>query len=149
MIPVHKGCDISAAGLAAATHFMTKDFSQFQQVASGDIYNANEKIVYKFISNNLCFYFDTCQSVFLNSANMFVLDRSFPVDHSQLVWLMNTDLMNWLFKNLFATHKVLRSDLELLPVFHEYLSGNAKYSEAGLQHYLGIEQVNGSYKLAK
>jgi site-specific DNA-methyltransferase (adenine-specific) len=35
----------------------------------------------------------------------------------QLAEIMNSDLTNWLFKQLFHTHKVLRGDLEVLPIF--------------------------------
>lgn len=146
-IPVHRGTDISDTGLAAATHFVTKDFKQLQQVASSDIYNAKEKIVYRFISSNLCFYCDTQQSVFLNSANMFVLEPTFALNHRQLTWLLNSKLMNWLFQNLFNTHKVLRSDLESLPIFYEYFSNNDEYTEEGLHNYLGIEYLEGNYRL--
>lgn len=149
LIAVHKGADISASGLAKATNFISRDFSKFQQVAPAEIYNADEKIVYKFISSNLCFYRDTHKSIFLNSANMFVLHPSFALNHTQLVWLMNTDLMNWLFKHLFSTHKVLRTDLETLPIFHEYLRQNKNYTEDGLLCYLGIEKAEGTYRLTK
>jgi site-specific DNA-methyltransferase (adenine-specific) len=48
---------------------------------------------------------------------MLVLNEDFPLTSKQLAQIMNSPLTNWLFKQLFNTHKVLKSDLELLPVF--------------------------------
>ena len=47
---------------------------------------------------------------------MLVLDEDFPLAAKQLAETMNSRLTNWLFKQLFNTHKVLRSDLEILPL---------------------------------
>jgi site-specific DNA-methyltransferase (adenine-specific) len=81
------------------------------------MFQATEKLVYRFISSELVFYCDTHQRYILNSANMLVLNEDFPLTSKQLAQLMNSPLTNWLFKRLFNTHKVLKSDLELLPIF--------------------------------
>ena len=81
------------------------------------MYHAPEKLIYRFISSDLVFYCDTHQRYILNSANMLVLDEDFPLTAKQLAEIMNSQLTNWLFKQLFHTHKVLRGDLELLPIF--------------------------------
>ena len=75
------------------------------------------KLIYRFISKDLVFFCDTRQRYILNSANMLILDDDFPLGAKQLAEIMNSDLTNWLFKQLFHTHKVLRGDLEVLPIF--------------------------------
>lgn len=116
-IPVYRGKDILPGRLTAASLFINPDdFPRYQQMASLELLCAPEKLVYRFISSRLVFYCDTHQCYFLNSANMIVLDEDFPMSAHQLVEVMNSELTNWLFKQLFNTHKVLKSDLELLPI---------------------------------
>ena len=115
--PVYRGKDILPGKLKAASLFVNpEDFPRYQQMASMELLCAPVKLVYRFISSSLVFYCDTHQRYILNSANMLVLDADFPLDAKQLAEIMNSRLSNWLFKQLFNTHKVLRSDLEMLPV---------------------------------
>ena len=115
--PVYRGKDILPGHLKAASLFLNPDdFPRYQQMASMDLLCAPVKLVYRFISSSLVFYCDTHQRFILNSANMLVLDDDFPLSAKQLAETMNSRLINWLFKQLFNTHKVLRSDLEMLPV---------------------------------
>lgn len=115
--PVYRGKDILPGHLKAASWFINPDdFPRYQQMASMDLLCAPVKLVYRFISSRLVFYCDTRQRFILNSANMLVLDKDFPLSASKLAEVMNSALTNWLFKQLFNTHKVLRSDLEMLPI---------------------------------
>lgn len=114
---VYRGKDILPGQLETASLFLNPaDFPRYQQMASLQMLNAPVKLIYRFISSTLVFYCDTKQRYILNSANMLVLDDDFPLSASELADIMNSPLTNWLFKQLFNTHKVLRSDLELLPI---------------------------------
>ena len=116
--PVYRGQDILPGRLKAACLYINPDdFSRCQQFPPMWMFQATEKLVYRFISSELVFYCDTHQRYILNSANMLVLNEGFPLTSKQLVQIMNSPLTNWLFKQLFNTHKVLKSDLELLPIF--------------------------------
>ena len=115
--PVYRGKDIVPGRLKAAYYYINpNDFPRYQQLAPLALYHAPEKLVYRFISSDLVFYCDTRQRYILNSANMLVLDDDFPLTAKQLAQVMNSPLTNWLFKQLFHTHKVLRGDLECLPL---------------------------------
>lgn len=115
--PVYRGQDILRDRLKAAQLYINPDdFPRFQQLSPIWMFQAPEKLVYRFISNELVFYCDTHQRYILNSANMLVLDEDFPLTSKQVAEIMNSPLTNWLFKQLFNTHKVLKSDLELLPM---------------------------------
>lgn len=114
---VYRGMDIFPGRLKAASVFLDpEDFPRYQQMASLRLLHAPVKLIYRFISNKLVFYCDTQQRYILNSANMLVLDNDFPLSSEELAEIMNSPLTNWLFKQLFHTHKVLRSDLEMLPI---------------------------------
>lgn len=116
--PVYRGQDILPGRLKAANLYINPDdFPRCQQLPPMWMFQATEKLVYRFISSELVFYCDTHQRYILNSANMLVLNEDFPLTSKQLAQIMNSPLTNWLFKQLFNTHKVLKSDLELLPVF--------------------------------
>jgi site-specific DNA-methyltransferase (adenine-specific) len=115
---VYRGQDILPGKLKAASLFLNpKEFPRYQQMASMEMLHAPVKLIYRFISKDLVFFCDTRQRYILNSANMLILDDDFPLGAKQLAEIMNSDLTNWLFKQLFHTHKVLRGDLEVLPIF--------------------------------
>lgn len=117
LVPVYRGKEILPGRLKAAQFYINpEDFPRYQQMAPLSLFQAPEKLVYRFISNKLVFYCDTQQRFILNSANMLVLEEGFPVDAKTMAKLLNSPLSNWLFQQLFHTHKVLRGDLEMLPV---------------------------------
>jgi len=146
-IPVYRGSDISKEGLKKATCFIDKNLKKYQQTAPEYLYQAQEKLIYKFISNQLCFYCDTKQRYVLNSANLLVLNPTFPVSGKELTKLLNSDFMTWLFRKIFTTHKVLKSDLEHLPIHFEYFEKYGNFTEQNYLEYLGIKKSKGTYVL--
>ena len=113
------------------------------------MYQAKEKLIYKFISSDLCFYNDTQQRYVINSANILIPDN-LGISNYQLAMLLNSEIINWLFKQLFSTHKILRSDLEILPLHTDYFSHYIEFSEASYLDYLHLEKTkNGSYQVKK
>ena len=117
LVAVYRGKEILPGRLKAAQYYINpEDFPRYQQMAPLSLFQAPEKLVYRFISNKLVFHCDTHQRFILNSANMLVLDEDFPVDAKTMAKLLNSPLSNWLFQQLFHTHKVLRGDLEMLPI---------------------------------
>lgn len=137
-IPVYKGSDITNAGLKPASTFISSDLSRFQQVAALDRYYAPEKLMYKFISSRLMFHHDTTQSLILNSANILIPHPSLGISCQQLAALLNSETMNWLFDALFRTHKILRRDLEQLPIHVEYFEVHDAFSEDAYLKWLGV-----------
>lgn len=123
LIPIFKGSDIISNGFKLPSCFIPSDLSLYQQVAPSFLFQADEKLIYKFISSKLCFVHDTQKRYILNSANMLIPHVSFPVKARVLCDFLNSDLMNWFFTNLFNTHKVLRGDLETLPIHAQFLTG--------------------------
>jgi site-specific DNA-methyltransferase (adenine-specific) len=147
-MPVYKGSDILADRLKAPTVYIPNDLSLYQQVAPKLLYEAKVKIIYKFISSNLGFFCDTAQRYILNSANMLILKKDFPITSEQFCALFNSEFMNWLFQSLFNTHKVLRGDLETLPIHIDYFKIHPTFDENTFLAYLNIEKVkNGTYRI--
>ncbi|MCX5920897.1 MAG: N-6 DNA methylase [Candidatus Melainabacteria bacterium] len=150
-IPVYKGADIKQQGLIALNQqFLKPQFQQFQQVAPLHLYQAPKKIVYRFISDSLRFALDDQQRFFLNSANFFILEKNLGIKDAILVHYLNSRFMNWVFKSLYRTHKVLRKDLEQLPLFLDFLTDCTVFDEQALHHYLDItEQPDGTFRLKR
>lgn len=146
-IPIYKGADITKTGLKEPTTFIANDFSNFQQVAPLEMYQAREKLIYKFISSDLCFYCDKQQKYILNSANL-LIPLNVGITAEQLTNLLNSEIINWLFRKLFSTHKVLRSDLELLPIHLDYYLTNQDFTESDYLNYLQITKTDdGTYRI--
>lgn len=149
-IPVYKGADIQAEGLIKCSSFIPSYMSLYQQVAPLRLYEAKEKLVYKFISSRLCFFCDDKQRFFLNSANMLIPDDSFPVSTKVLGELLSSDFMNWIFSRIFSTHKILRGDLESLPIHSQFLKDVTSFDEKDYLTKLSIEKCeNGTYRIKR
>jgi len=149
MIPVYKGSDITKNGLKPASNYIYDNFSLYQQVAPINLYKAREKLIYKFISSSLCFFHDKEGRFIINSANMLIINNDFPVSMSVICKLLNSDFMNWVFGKIFNTHKILRGDLELLPIHVQFLS-NDNFSESEYLNSINIEKVaNGTFRIKR
>ncbi len=150
MVAVYKGADILPNKLKEPTNFISDYFSQYQQVAPLPLYQSPSKLVYKFISSKLVFFCDTEQRFLLNSANLVIPSEILGISHQQLADLLNSDVMNWLFSSLFKTHKVLRKDLETLPIHTDYFKKYKIFSEQSYLDFLGIKkEKNGTYRIKK
>jgi site-specific DNA-methyltransferase (adenine-specific) len=149
-IPVLRGADIYKNNTLDQKLFIPNDFSLYQQVAPREFYEAKEKIIYKFISEKLCFYHDTEQKYVLNSANILIPRKSLKISPKQLCDLLNSEFINWVFSRLFLTHKILRSDLEQLPIHTQYFTKNQTFSEESYLDFLSIERAtNGTYRIKR
>jgi type I restriction-modification system DNA methylase subunit len=112
--PIFRGSDIQPFYLGKAKTFIEFTPNEFQQVAPERFFRAKEKLVYKFISKKLVFAFDNTQAITLNSAN--ILIPKIPTMSIKVVMaFLNSSVFQFLFTKKFATHKVLRGDLEKMP----------------------------------
>ena len=149
-IAAYRGAEIHKDRLDNASAYIPDDLSLYQQVAPKELFLAKEKLVYRFISSDLVFYHDTNQIFFLNSVNMLVLEDDFPINARQLCQILNSKVINWLFKSIFETHKVLRSDIESLPIHVKYFDTHSDFTDELFLNYLNItEQQDGTFRIKK
>lgn len=147
-VAAYKGLEVFKDTVLEASCYISNDFSKYQQVAPIHLYEAPEKLIYRFISSDLVFYHDTAQRYLLNSANMLVLNSSFPISTENLGALLNSKVLNWLFKHLFDTHKILKADIETLPIHFRYFENHTTFSESNYLNYLGLEEsAHGTYRI--
>ena len=108
--PILCGSDIHPFAIGRPRRFLRLGIGKFQQAAPLSFYRTPGKLVYRFISA-----LDREGILTLNSANL-LLPRLPGVTAEAIVALFNSTLFGYMFRRRFATHKVLRGDLEELPI---------------------------------
>ena len=114
MEPIYTGKEIEAYTLKQPKHYVKYKRSDYQQVANDNIYRAEEKLVYKFISKNLVFAYDDSRSLVLNSANI-LIPRIPGMSVKTVLAFLNSELFKFLYKSLFGEIKILKGNLLELP----------------------------------
>ena len=113
-LPLITGKNIDLFTIKGSMKYLYSSFDKFQQVPKNNLYEAKEKLVYKFISNKLVFAYDDTGKYTLNSANVLIPKlKDYPI--KVVMAILNSDLMNFIYQNKFKSIKVLRSSLERLP----------------------------------
>lgn len=112
--PIYMGKDIGKYSLKKASRYIKYNRADFQQCAKDEFYRAKEKLVYKFVSNRLCFTYDDKQRLFLNSANILIPEIDDMSTKTVLAFL-NSSLFNFLYVKQFNDLKILKGNLSALP----------------------------------
>ena len=112
--PIYTGKDISKYHLKKASRYIKYDRADFQQCAKDEFYRAKEKLVYKFVSSQLCFTYDDKQRLFLNSANILIPEIDGMSIKTVLAFL-NSSLFNFMYVKRFDDLKILKGNLAALP----------------------------------
>lgn len=112
--PIFTGKEIEPYTLKSPRKFIEYKRADFQQVAKDEVYRAEEKLVYKFISDKLVFAYDNTRSLFLNSANI-LIPKIPGMSIKTVLAFLNSDLYGFLYKSLFGEIKILKGNLMELP----------------------------------
>lgn len=112
--PIYTGKEIEAYTLNAPKYFVKYKRADYQQVAKDEVYRADEKLVYKFISKNLVFAYDDRKSLVLNSANI-LIPRIPGMSVKTVLAFLNSSTFKFLYKSLFGEIKILKGNLMELP----------------------------------
>ncbi|MGN1458356.1 MAG: TaqI-like C-terminal specificity domain-containing protein [Acutalibacteraceae bacterium] len=111
---IYTGKEIMPYLLKEAKKYILYDRSQLQQVAKEEYYRAEEKLVYKFISNKLTFAYDNKKRLFLNSAN--ILIPNIPgMSIKTVMAFLNSELYQFLYIKMFGEVKILKGNLMEMP----------------------------------
>ncbi len=115
MEPVFRGKDVEKYRLKKPDGFIRFAPERFQQTAPESIYRTGEKLVYRFVSRRLVFALDNTGALTLNSANVLIPKISgYPL--KAVLGVLNSSLSQFVFEKKFHSLKVLRKDLESLPL---------------------------------
>lgn len=112
---IYTGKEISDYKLLPCKNYVEYNRSNFQQVAPEEVYRANEKLVYKFISKKITFAYDNQKKLFLNSANI-LIPKLETMSIKTTMAFLNSELFQYLYIQKFGEIKILKGNLELLPL---------------------------------
>lgn len=133
--PVLRGRDIFRYSTRPPTCFIKFQPGRFQQVAPEKYYRAPEKLMYRFVSDQLIFAYDNKGILTLNSAN--VLIPSIPgLSIKSALAFLNSSVFQYIFTKRFNTRKILRGDLESMP-FPDLSPELAKAIESKVEECMG------------
>ena len=112
--PIYTGKEINKFTLNEPKYFIEPKTKSFQQIAPLQLYRANKKLVYKFISKKLIFAIDKSKSLFLNSANI-LLPNIPNMSIESVCAFLNSNVFSFLYIKMFNDVKVLKNNLLELP----------------------------------
>ncbi len=112
---VLKGADIFKYRIRQAKTYITFRPASFQQVAPARLYRAKEKLLYRFISNQLVFAYDDKQTLSLNSCNV-LIPRIPGLDMKYVLAILNSSVAQFFCMKQFDSVKVLKGHIESIPI---------------------------------
>lgn len=112
---VLKGANIYKYSTEPANCYIQFIPEKFQQVAPVEYYRAPEKLLYRFISNQLVFAYDSQQTLSLNSCNI-LIPRIPGLSVKYILAVLNSRTAQFWFRRRFHSIKVLRNHIEQLPI---------------------------------
>lgn len=110
-----KGSDICKYHINPTLNYIVFQPEKFQQVAPTEFYRAPEKLLYRFICNQLVFAYDNEQTLSLNSCNI-VIPHLEGLDMKYILAILNSRIAQFIFKKEFNSLKVLRTHIENIPI---------------------------------
>ncbi len=110
-----KGSDLYKYRFNSSDHYIVFKPDLFQQIAPTDYYRAPEKLLYRFICNQLVFAYDDQQTLSLNSCNILIPEIP-GVSMKYVLAILNSRIAQFYFKKRFNSVKVLRSYIEQIPI---------------------------------
>ena len=113
--PVLKGADIFKYSKKVGNNYIYFQPKSFQQVAPIEYYRAKEKLLYRFISDQLVFAYDDEQTLSLNSCNILV-PKIPGLNIKYVLAVLNSRVAQFVFTKKFHSIKVLRSHIEEIPI---------------------------------
>ena len=113
--PIFRGKDVEPFFLKPNTEFLVFQPEKYQQVAPEKLFRVDEKLIYRFISKDPVFAYDDRQRLTLNSANILIPTRP-DFSMKVLCAVFNSDVIRFVYRKKFNALKVLRGNLEALPL---------------------------------
>ncbi len=110
-----KGSDISKYHINPTSNYIVFKPDSFQQIAPTEMYRAPEKLLYRFICNQLVFAYDDKQTLSLNSCNI-VIPKIPGTKTKYVLAILNSRIAQFIYKREFNSVKVLRSHIESIPI---------------------------------
>lgn len=112
---VLKGSDILRYAIKDAENYIYFAPESFQQAAPEELYRADEKLLYRFISEVPVFAYDNKQMLSLNSCNI-LIPQVKGMKIKYVLAVLNSSVAAYFLNQKFNSVKLLRSHIEALPI---------------------------------
>ena len=112
---VLKGSDILRYAMKEADNYIHFAPEKFQQVAPTEMYRAEEKLLYRFISEVPVFTYDNQQTLSLNSCNV-LIPQIEGMDIKYVLAILNSSVVAYFINKKYNSVKLLRSHIESVPI---------------------------------
>lgn len=109
------GTMIFRYGMRLGNDYIVFRPEEFQQCARECYFRAPEKLVYRFISKELAFCYDSRGTLSLNSANI-VIPKIPGLSVKYVMAVLNSRMAQFYFSRKFNSLKVLRTHIESIPI---------------------------------
>ncbi len=113
--PIILGKDVAPYKINFSGNYFKYDTSVLQQTAPRHLYETKNKFIYKFIGKKLIFAVDSNKYFTLNNVNGFI-PGSLGMNSNALLGVLNSRIIQYYYQKNFFTLKVLRNNLEKLPI---------------------------------
>ncbi|MBO4911982.1 MAG: N-6 DNA methylase [Butyrivibrio sp.] len=110
-----KGSEIDKYTIKEIANYIKYEPGKFQQIAPECMYRAKEKLLYKFICNKPVFAYDDRQRLSLNSANI-LIPKVKGYSALYILAVLNSPVLSFYYTHTCKNMKVLRSEIERLPI---------------------------------
>ena len=110
-----KGSDLYPFMYKPSSNYIVFQPENFQQTARAEYYRAPEKLLYRFVCNQLVFAYDNKQTLSLNSCNILIPEIS-GLHIKYVLAVLNSRMAQFYFMKQFHSVKVLRSHIEQIPI---------------------------------
>lgn len=112
---VLRGSDIYRYSVKKTENYIRFVPEHFQQVAPVNMYRADEKLLYRFISEVPVFAYDNNKSLSLNSCNI-LIPQIKDMDMKYVLAILNSSVAAYFMNKQYNSVKLLRSHIEALPI---------------------------------
>ncbi len=112
---VLRGSDLCRFRFNQTSNYIIFKPDLFQQIAPTKYYRAPEKLLYRFICNQLVFAYDDKQTLSLNSCNV-LIPQIEGLSVKYILAILNSRIAQYYFKKTFNSIKILKSHIEQIPI---------------------------------
>ncbi len=110
-----RGSDLLPYRFREPETYLRYEPGTYQQEAPSEYYRADEKLLYRFVSDRLIFSYDDRRTLSLNSANL-LIPQVEGMSVRYVCAVLNSQAAQFYFRKTFRANKVLRSHLEQIPL---------------------------------
>lgn len=110
-----KGTDVFKYSILSSKNYINSDLNGIQQIAPMNYYREDEKLVYRFISNQLVFAYDDKKRLTLNSCNI-LIPKLKGLNIKYILAILNSRVSQFYFFKTYNSVKVLRHHIEDIPI---------------------------------